>query len=304
VRVVSLLPSATEIVHYLGCGSMLVGRSAECDYPEEVQALPAVMRPKVSDADRPSGEIDARVRAAREHGESLYWIDVPLLGSLQPDVILTQDLCGVCSVTGDEIRAACRSAHVEARIVSLTPHSLSEIRRDIRTVAEALGAEVAGSAAELDLNSRQAAVENRASDRRPSVAVVEWLDPPILAGLWSPEMVALAGGRPLPGMMAGRPAARSSWEELRADPPELMILSPCSFSVDRTFSELARAPLARLPEQFPTSEIWVADEAYFSRPGPRLWQGLELVADLIDRVEPRAPMPVRRWSAAPVEAAP
>jgi len=186
VRIVSLLPSATEMVVALGRGKNLVGRSSECDFPPSVRGLPAVMRPRAWDGDRPSAEIDYRVRSTRSAGESLYVLDIPLLARLRPDVILTQDLCGVCSVTDAEVAAACRLAGVDPQIVSLTPRTLAEVADTIEAVGRAIGAPIAGRRLGATLRSRPAPPS---PSKRPLVAVVEWLDPPILAGLWTPEII-------------------------------------------------------------------------------------------------------------------
>jgi iron complex transport system substrate-binding protein len=299
MRIVSLLPSATEIVYRLGHGGELVGRSQECDYPPEVRHIPVVMRARTLDSTHPSGEIDARVKAARARGESLYALDVPLLRALRPELLLTQDLCGVCSVTGDEVRAACRAAGIEPRILSLVPRSLEDVRADIRAVAQALRDPQAGDSLDRELRARQAAVVGRPPARGGTVAVVEWLDPPILAGLWVPEMVELAGGRPEGTVRRREPGVRTRWEELARARPDLTVVSPCSFPVERTLEELRNDDLRRGLGSLVGSPIWIADEAYFSRPGPRLWDGLELLADLLDGIPPRGPLPVERWGSTP-----
>jgi iron complex transport system substrate-binding protein len=299
MRIVSLLPSATETVVRLGHATDLVGRSAECDYPEWVASVPVVMRPRMLDADRPSGEIDARVRETRGRGESLYVLDAALLRVLRPELILTQDLCGVCSVTGDEVRAACAAAGITPRVVPLTPHDLDDVRRDIRSVASALGDPARGEALDLELRARQAAVVGRPRIGRRTVAVIEWVDPPILAGLWAPEMIEIAGGRPVGGDRRGEVGVRTTWSALASSAPDLVIVAPCSFRLERTRAEIARPSVRHGLASLGGASIWLADEAYFSRPGPRLWDGLELLADLIDRGAPRAPFPVAPWTPGP-----
>jgi iron complex transport system substrate-binding protein len=290
VRVVSVLPSATEIVAALGHAKELVGRSADCDYPEEVRSLPVVMAPRHRDREATSREIDARVGAARGRGESLYSLDIELLRRLRPDLLLTQDLCGVCSVTGAEVDAACAQAGVRPEIVSLTPRTLDDVWTSVENVARALGDERAGVA--LAGRLRDSARPTPGS-RRPRVAVLEWLDPPILAGLWTPSMVVAAGGEPV-GTRPGEPGVRLTWSDLRGSRPDLVVVSPCSFTVDRTERELAdpavRTPLTGLA---PSLGIFVADEAYFSRPGPRLAEGIGLLRHLMRRDEWNPPMPVR-----------
>jgi iron complex transport system substrate-binding protein len=290
MRVVSVLPSATEIVCALGHRSELVGRSAECDYPEEVGSLPVVMRPRTWDADRPSREIDTRVRASREQGESLYVLDSELLRDLRPDLLLTQDLCGVCSVTEAEVSEACARAGIATRVVSLMPRRLDEVWRTVELVAEALDDRAAGERLLRPLRSVPASYGPAA--RRPSVAIVEWLDPPILAGLWTPDIVTLAGGSPV-GPAAGEPGTRTTWDELASRAIDLLVLSPCSFSVQRTLREFENLELRREVERLkPGLGTFLADEAYFSRPGPRLAEGIRLVHDLLTGELRSPPMPV------------
>ena len=293
MRIVSVLPSATEIVCALGARSELVGRSAECDFPPDVEDVPVVMRPRTLDAARPSGEIDRRVRRARAAGESLYAIDAELLGRLRPDVLLTQDLCGVCSVTRPEMDEACRRADVKPRIVSLTPRTLDEVWSSVGTVGRAIGRASEGAAFEGALRRRATPSRSSGAVR---VAIVEWLDPPILAGLWTPAVVAAAGGIPL-GPVEGAVGQRTSWTELAALALDLVVLSPCSFSVERTRAELARDPvLGAAGPALRSRRVVLADEAYFSRPGPRLADGVELVRSLLrDSAGPR-PMPVASWT--------
>jgi iron complex transport system substrate-binding protein len=290
MRVISVLPSATEIVGALGHLGDLVGRSAECDYPTEVRSLPVVMAPRHWDSDAPSGSIDARVSAARANGESLYTLNVDLLRELRPDVLFTQDLCGVCSVTGEEVAQACERASVRPEVVSLTPRGLSDVWDSVEVVARALGDPLPGRRLADELRARARPTERAHS---PSVAVLEWLDPPLLAGLWTPEMIGAAGGRAL-GTRAGAPGVRTTWESVGAGSPDLVVVSPCSFSVDRTRRELedpsVRAALASL---HPPLGTHVADEAYFSRPGPRLADGVDLLRHLLSRDAWRPPMPVR-----------
>ncbi len=299
MRVVSVLPSATEIVCALGHGAELVGRSAECDFPATVRSLPVVMRPRTLDADRPSHEIDERVREARGQGESLYELELDLLRRLDPDVILTQDLCGVCSVTDAEVAAACAKADVAPRIVSLTPRTLEGVWRSVETVGRELDDADAGRALARDLRARARAT--RPAGPAPRVAVVEWLDPPILAGLWTPDIVRSAGGV-APGMRSGRPGIRTDWSTLARSGWDLAVLSPCSFTVERTRRELSDPRLRPEVDRFrPRLGTFVADEAYFSRPGPRLADGIELLRHLIARTPWEPPMPF--GPLAPAEAA-
>ena len=293
MRVVSVLPSATEIVFALGHGAELVGRSEECDYPPEVRDRPVVMRPRVWDAERPSREIDARVRAVRKERRSLYELDVDLLRRLEPDVILTQDLCGVCSVTDAEVAAACARADVAPKVVSLTPRNLRDVWENVETVGRALDASAEGRDLARRLRTRTS--RTRGDPPGPRVAVVEWLDPPILAGLWTPDIVRAAGGTPV-GPRAGQRGVRTDWETIAGYALDLVVLSPCSFSVERSRRELAdpelRAAIASVPAP---RGVFVADEAYFSRPGPRLADGVDLIRHLLDGGRWQPPMPMESF---------
>ena len=297
MRVVSLLPSATETVYALGAGELLVGRSAECDFPAEARQLPVVMRARELDSERSSREIDDRVRRMLSSGESLYDLDLPMLARLRPDVILTQDLCRVCSVTNEEVRAACSAVDLAPEIVTLGPLDLAGVWQSIEEVGRAVGRAAEASRLAEALRSRTNRTPAPSTGSAPSVAVVEWLDPPILSGLWTPDLVLAAGGRPV-RLASGDRASRLSWDELTGSSPDLVVLSPCNFDVSRTKRELASPALAaRYGDLRPGLGTWVADEAYFSRPGPRLADGVELVRSLLHDQLPNGPMPVERWTA-------
>jgi len=293
MRVVSVLPSATEIVHALGHGPELVGRSAECDFPSGVERLPVVMRARTLDSDRPSREIDRRVREARGRGESLYELDIDLLHLLAPDLILTQDLCSVCSVTETEVAEALTRAGVSPRVLSLTPRTLEDVWNSFGLIAAALGDSTAG--ARLSRTVRERTTVPPPTTPRRRVAVVEWVDPPILAGLWTPDIIRAAGGDPI-GPTSGSPGRSTTWGELAVNQPDLVVLSPCSFSVARTLRELDQFEVGRGAAGLtPALGTYVADEAYFSRPGPRLADGVRLIRNLLDGTPPERPMPVVRW---------
>lgn len=294
MRVVSVLPSATEIVCALGHGRDLVGRSAECDHPPEVRSLPVVMRPRTLDSERPSAEIDRRVRRARERDESLYTLDADRLRELRPDLLLTQDLCGVCSVTSEEVSAACAAAGITPRIVSLMPRTLEEVWATIPRVAEAMGDPEPGHRLETQLRLGSSP-GGTSPFPAPRVAVVEWVDPPILAGLWCSEMVRAAGGVTV-GPGPGAPGERTTWSDIRRRAPDLLVISPCSFPVPRTLRELADPSVGGAASQVhPLHGSYVVDEAYFSRPGPRLADGIRLVRALLRGVPGSPPMPIARW---------
>ena len=295
MRIVSVLPSATETVFALGAGRELVGRSAECDFPEAARPLPVVMRPRTLDSDRPSGEIDARVRDSLRRGESLYTLDLAELARLKPDLILTQDLCRVCSVTDREVEDACAKAGITPRILSLSPLTLGAVWDTIEAIGAAIGREAEARRLADGLRQR---TRSAGPPGGPRVSVLEWLDPPIESGLWTPELIRSAGARPW-GAVSGTPAHRGDWDQLEADPPDLAILSPCSFTVARTLRELEGRPLGeRLGRWSLPRGVWIADEAFFSRPGPRLADGRDLVHRLLRGDSPGFPSgTVRPWVA-------
>lgn len=293
MRVASVLPSATETVFAVGAGASLVGRSEECDYPSEVRRLPVVMRARSADFGRPSAEIDARVRAALRSGEGLYDLDVDLLARLAPDVILTQDLCRVCSVTDAEVVEACRLAGASSRIVSVSPTRLGEVWEAVATIGRAVGHAPEAERLRDDLGRESQPPSG--SSGGPSVAVLEWVDPPILAGLWTPDSIRSAGGDPV-GPAAGGPGSRIEWSALAAIRPDLIVVSPCSFGVERTRTELAQGPASgALRRLRPRLGTWIADEAHFSRPGPRLIEGVRLLRALLRGEAPSGALPAERW---------
>lgn len=282
MRIVSLLPSATEIVCALGLGDRLVGVSHECDYPEFVRDLPKVTR-TVIPADAPSGEIDRLVREQLRSGGALYSLDDALLEELRPDLILTQALCNVCAVAEEEVsEAACRLPG-RPRVVNLDPRDLSEVLDSIRQVAEAAGVEQDAEKVIRGLQARVEAVALRSKrlKNRPRVALLEWLDPPFSCGHWNPELVRIAGG--IEGLGKERQSSRTlKWDEVISWQPEVVFIACCGFSVARTLEDVGL--LSSVPgwEQIPavrSGRVYVVDGSqYFSRPGPRLVDSLEILA--------------------------
>jgi iron complex transport system substrate-binding protein len=278
MRIVSLLPSATEIVASLGMADLLVGRSAECDWPDEVRELPVVTAARVDTAAMNGAEIDAAVRAALLEGGSLYAIDERVLSELEPDLIITQDLCRVCAVSGDDVA---RLQSVEAEVISLDPHTIGEIEGTVRLLADRLDTCRAGSCergADVVTEMRRtiiAAMDAVAGKPQRPVFVAEWLDPPFAAGHWVPEMVDLAGGRGVLGM-AGRPSYPTTWAEVAAARPEVIVAAPCGYDRERAAAE-ATAVQSKMPAP------WVAVDAnaHFSRPSPRIAEGVRLLADIL-----------------------
>jgi len=282
MRIVSLLPSATEIVCALGLEECLVGVSHECDYPPSVQGLPKVTRTLVP-SDEPSSAIDGLVRERLETARALYTLDQPTLEALRPEVILTQALCNVCAVAEDEVRDAARALPGRPQVLDLEPRTLAGALAAIGQVAAVAGVERRGEQVVAQLQDRIVAVARRAARApvRPRVALLEWLDPPFSCGHWSPELVRLAGG--VEGLgREGEPARTLSWAEVCAWAPEVVVVACCGFGVERTLEDLRAAEAVPGWHDIPAvraRRVYVTDGAqYFSRPGPRLVDSLEILA--------------------------
>jgi iron complex transport system substrate-binding protein len=275
VRVVTLLPAATEIVAALDDGS-LVGISHECDYPASVRQLPRVTATPI-DASAPGAAIDAEVRRLREAGRPVIGVDAEQLRRLRPDLVVTQGLCDVCALADGEVYQLASALDPAPRVLSLSATRVEEVFGDIVTVAGALGLEPAGRAMAAGLRSRLGRLVGDAPAARPRVLCVEWLEPLYLAGHWVPELVEAAGGMDV-GARAGDHSVRTSWAGAAALAPEVVIVMLCGFGVERARAELAQLvdPEARrLLESVPT---WILDgNAYTSRPGPRIVDGAERI---------------------------
>src|SRR5262245_23427452 len=285
-RIVSLIPSSTEIVCALGFGQNLVGRSHECDFPEWVRRLPACTSPKFP-IDGTSYGIDQRVKAILAEGLSVYRVDSAALRALAPDVIVTQSQCEVSAVSlRDVAQAVCEWIDSHPEIASLAPNSLDPVWRDITTVAAALGASDQGKALTARLRARIAAVAARARrlDERSTVAVVEWIDPLMAAGNWMPELLELAGATSLFGQ-AGRHSPWMSFEDLAARDPDWILVIPCGFDLARTRSEMASLesrPQWRQLRAVRSRRVALGDgNQFFNRPGPRLVESLEILAEIL-----------------------
>lgn len=285
MRIVSLLPSATEIICELGLGEQLVGVSHECDYPAWVTKLPPVTRTLIP-MGATSREVDGLVRERLQSQRALYRLDVDVLAALQPELIVTQGLCEVCAVAESEVAAAVAALAHRPRVVNLEPCSLSDVLDAHRTVAEA--ANVPHRAEEVidRLRQRIEVVCQRSQrlTRRPRVALLEWIDPPFSSGHWSPEIVRLAGGVEALGK-EGQPSRTIAWEELCASNPDVLVIACCGFTVERTLQDipiLTRYPGFRGLTCVREGAVFVLDgNAYFSRPGPRLVDSLEILANLL-----------------------
>jgi iron complex transport system substrate-binding protein len=286
LRVVSLLPSTTEIACALGFREALVGRSHECDFPPGVETLPVCTEPRL-DPQSPAAALDASVKRFVREGLSIYRVDPERLRALAPDVILTQDQCQVCAASLRDVEAAvCEWTGGRPRVVSLSPHLLADVWADLARVADALGAPERGVALRDALSARVAAIGERSAalPTRPCVACLEWIEPLMGAGHWMPELVALAGGQSLYGR-AGEPSPWVRWEDVRAADPDVVLVAACGFDRARARRELR--PLLAQPGFAALSaaragRVYVLDgNAYFNRPGPRLVESLEILAEIL-----------------------
>jgi len=283
--IVSLIASATEIVHGLGYFDQLVGVSHECDYPDGVEDLPRLSEPKM-DPGKSSAEIDVDVRALVADGLSVYRVDVDRLKELSPQVIVTQDHCEVCAVSLSDVEdALCAIDLPDTTVCSLHPRDLDDVRADFRKVAAAVKDEAAGEAlvarfdgALDDIRARTANLEH------PRVALIEWLAPPMVAGGWMPELARVAGGDPII-VQDSRHFETVDWSRIAAEDPDVVIVLPCGFDVPRSLSEIEdpeiRAGLDSI-RAVQEGRGWVLDgNAYFNRPGPRLVESTELLAGVL-----------------------
>jgi len=293
VRIVSLLPSATEICFALGLGDELVGRTHECDYPPEALDIPILTSDVGAVAGATSREINDRVAASVHGGESIYRLDIEALAAADPDLILTQELCTVCAVSYRDIAQAVREAGMQSEIVSLEPTSIEGILNSISTVGAMAEAEDEAVGLIEILRERLARIENGVLERRLAgfpprrVVALEWLDPPFASGHWVPEQVRRAGGWDLLGS-AGQPALETTWESVRDVDPEMLLLMPCGYDAPQTAQEWHAGHAARpawvddLPAVRAGQVFALNGSAYFSRPGPRVLDGIALLAELFD----------------------
>lgn len=300
MRICSLLPSATEIVFALELGDQLVGVTHECDHPPEAAQLPAVTRSAIEHRDSSSRHIHDQITGALHRGSSIYQLDRDLLEKLNPDLILTQELCEVCAVSYREVQQAVRLLNGRHTVVSLEPRTLPEILKTIKQVGELTGVEdrAARLLAQLEQRIDQVRERARQSDNRPRVLAMEWLDPPFAGGHWVPEMIHLAGGTDPLGRQA-EPSAQVSWDQIAAAHPEAIVLMPCGFDLQRTRQEYERLSF---PPQWPqlaavkAGRLFAVDgSSYFNRPGPRIVDGLEILAEILHpELFPRT-HPARDW---------
>lgn len=285
-RIISLLPSATEILFALGLGGAVRAVTHECDYPTAALGKPHITRSLLA-PDLTSGEIDAAVREQLDaDAHSLYTIDRALLAEIEPTLIVTQRLCEVCAVAYDDVLEAVRSLPRRPPVINLEPERLDDVLRDIETVGAATGREPEAAALVADSRARIERVRETAARAatRPRVSFIEWLDPIFCGGHWNPELIALAGGADNIGRLGGR-SEQVPWERILDDQPEVMIIAACGFTEERSRQDeplLHALPgFADLPCARANRVHFVDGAAYFSRPGPRLVDSLELLAHLL-----------------------
>ena len=286
MRIVSLLPAATEICFALGLGNDVVGVSPECDYPPAARRLPALSRALLDYEGKSSAETSRMVGERLASGRALYEIDEEGLRTARPDLILTQGLCEVCAPAADNVRSMAAQIPTKPEVVSLDPHSLNDILGDIRRVGDACHVEDAADSVVVGLQARMDAVGERAAKvrERPKALCLEWLEPPFVAGHWVPEMVDLAGGMDVLGR-AGQQSVQVDPKTIALSAADVAVLMPCGFHIDRARKEAAR--VATIPgwRDLPAvrrDHVWLVDaSSYFNRPGPRVVDGLEILAHIL-----------------------
>jgi iron complex transport system substrate-binding protein len=282
MRIVSLLPSCTEIVCALGCAGQLVGRSHECDFPPEIQSVPVCTSARVDSA-ASSAEIDRQIKSLLQRALSIYQVDSARIEELRPDIILTQDQCEVCAVSPADLPKALAG---EPKIVSTSAKRLADIWVDIQKVADALGVAADGKTLLSGLKNHVVDVIQKTCmiKKRPTVACIEWFEPLMAAGNWIPEMVDLAGGKDLLGT-AGKHSAWLEWDKLAEVNPDILILMPCGFDLERTRREagsLSNQPRWRGLRAVKTKNIFITDgNHFFNRPGPRIVESIEILAEIL-----------------------
>jgi iron complex transport system substrate-binding protein len=290
MRIASLVPSATEMLFALGLGDRVVAVTHECDYPPGAEQLPHLTRSMIGEGLTPA-EIDAAVRERTGRGESLYELDEDVLAELEVDLIVTQAVCEVCAVSFDDVRAVAERLPTQPEVISLDPSTLGEVLADIPRLAHAAGAEAAGERLVDELGERLEAVERAVQDApRPRVAALEWLDPIYIGGHWVPQMIELAGGEDMLGL-PGEKSRTAEWGEVEAANPEIVVSMPCGYYAEQAAAETIRwrRHLVQL-----RARVYAVDAAaYFSRPGPRLVDGVELLGHLLHPELVPAP-PTRR----------
>ena len=285
MKICSLLPSSTEIVFALGLGDSLVGVTHECDFPSETSSIPSVTSSVVNGESMTGKQIHDAITGLVHGGSSIYTLDQEQLDKASPDLILTQELCDVCAVSYNQVEAAASMLQCDTRVVSLEPNTLNQILDTIRIVGELAGVESQAEAVVSGLRARIDRVGEIAAQarQRPRVLCMEWIDPVFIGGHWVPEMVAIAGGEDGLGM-AGKPSFQVDWPRIADYNPDLIVVMPCGFSAGQALRELEKSDLPAEwhgLEAVGRGEVYVVDgSSYFNRPGPRVVDGLEILAQI------------------------
>lgn len=301
MRICSFLPSGTEILYALGLGGSVVGVTFECDFPPEARAKRVVVRPRLTESQ--AAAIDREVSEFLARGESLYEVDQAALEEAKPDLIIVQELCRVCAATPGDLASALALLPCPPRVISLNARTLAGVWDDIRTLGTGTNREEQAEQLVRELERHLAAAEEAITDsvNRPRVVCLEWLDPPFIAGHWVPEMVARAGGADAMGKPA-EPGFRTNWEDIVRAEPDVIVMMPCGYHLDSVAEELEKMPLPRAWTTLRAvrdGRVFAVDaSSYFSRPGPRLATGVEILADVFHSRRSAAKLPagsVKRW---------
>jgi iron complex transport system substrate-binding protein len=286
MRICSLVPAATEVLFALGLGDQVVGVTHECDWPPEARDRPQVTASLVETGELTSAEVDRAVAGAAAHGKPLYAVDAEVWAEIEADVVVAQELCEVCAVSTDQLDEITSARSLDVEVVDFSPSTLDQVLACIVGLGVRLGAEAAADEVTGGMRTRFDRVRAALAEAEsyPRVFVSEWLDPPFAAGHWVPDMVSLAGGMEVAGI-AGEPSHRMRWNDVVSLAPEVVVLAPCGFDLDRTLSELVTldlsAGLLGTPARQESRVFAVDANAHFSRPGPRLADGVELLAYLL-----------------------
>ncbi|MEA2330639.1 MAG: iron complex transport system substrate-binding protein [Thermoleophilaceae bacterium] len=290
MRIASLVPSATEMLFALGLGDRVVAVTHECDYPVGVEQLPHLTRSMIGEG-LDAAEIDAAVRERTSRGEALYALDEETLAQADVGLIVTQAVCAVCAVAFDDVQAVAKRLPSQPEVISLDPSTLGEVIADIPRLAEAAGVPEAGERLVTETGERLEAVERAVEGApRPRVAALEWLDPVYIGGHWVPQMIELAGGEDMLGL-PGEKSRTAEWSEVEAAAPDVVVSMPCGYYAEQAAAETMNQRERLAP--FGARVIAVDAAAYFSRPGPRLVEGIELLGHLLHPELVPAP-PARR----------
>lgn len=297
MQICSFIPAATEILYALGLEDSVAGVTFECDYPPEARRKPVVLDTVLEHSLSPA-EVDRTVHEFSSHGESLYRVHTELLRQIRPDLIVTQELCDVCAVGASHVAKALHELPSTPKILSLTPHTLEDVWRDIEAVGQATGRQQEATLLVAGLRKRVEQVKQYSYGQRPRVLSLEWLSPPFNGGHWVPEMVAMAGGVDPLGRV-GEPSLEFSWQQIIASDPDIVLVMPCGYDLERAMREYRET---KFPSEWNNLKavrnnkvFAVHANAYFSRPGPRLVTGLEIMAALF-HPERKFETPPKSWA--------